>query len=72
MNEKLEVKTLNNQKIVAIAYEDGDYPAIDLYIDNGEDLLLVGRVEDSNDKGLRIFTYSDLSSDDYVSVEEIK
>lgn len=72
MKKQLEVKTLNNQKIVAIAYEEGDYPSIDLYIDNGEDLLLIGRVEDSNDNGLRIFTYSDLSSDDYVSVEEIK
>lgn len=70
--KQIQVATLKGQHIVARANDSSEYPSINLYLDNGSELLLIGSVEDSLDNGLRIVTYSDLSNDEFTTAEKIK
>ena len=68
---KIEVEILEGRKLIAFATSDPNYPRIDVYLDHNGELLELASVEDNQEHGLRLVSYSNLSSDEAVSVQNI-
>lgn len=69
--EKIELQVFSDRKITVLLNHDKEFPSVDLYLETNEEFLLIASLEDSQESGIRLMNYMDLTSDEPI-IEELK